>query len=120
MYNTYRNQAYHARIQLAVLDHNHHIDRQEAHKKDGGAMYARKFRKQTKKWDATPIMTSKEYNYIPELLKEIKGQRFVACTGTKRKRLLPSNHPARIGSSIGSTAPEPTEFIVEAKKSRFK
>ena len=70
MYETYRNQAYHARIQLAVLDHNHHIDKQEAHNKDCGLMYARKFRKQAKKWDATPLMMSKD---ISELLKEIEG-----------------------------------------------
>ena len=62
-------------------------------------------------------MTSKEYNCIPELLKKIEGQRFAACTGTKRRRLLLSNHPTKIRSSIGSTAPEPTESIVEAKKS---
>lgn len=116
----YRNQAYHARIQLAVLDHNNHLDRQEAHNRDGRVIYARKFRKQTKKWDAAPVMNNKEYTYIPQLLKEIERQRFVADSGTKRKRLLPSNHPARIRNSIGNTDPEPTESIVQAKKSRFK
>lgn len=119
-HHTNRNQAYHARIQLAVLDHNNHIDRQEAQNRDGGVIYARKFRKQTKKWDATPLMKSKEYKYIPLLLKEIEGQRSTAFSGTKRKRLLPSNHPTRIRSTIGNTAPEPTDSIVQAKKSRFK
>ena len=65
-------------------------------------------------------MKTKEYKYIPQLIMEIERQRSVADSGTKRKRLLLSNHPARIRNSIGNTVPEPTESIVQAKKSRFK
>jgi len=65
-------------------------------------------------------MKSKKDEYIPQLLKEIEGQRSTADSGTKRKRLLPLDHPTRIRSSIGNTAPEPTQSIVQAKKSCFK
>ena len=59
---TCRNQSYHTRVQLAVLDHNAHLDREKAKNKTGEIIYNRKFRKQTKKWDATPSMESKKYN----------------------------------------------------------
>ena len=115
-----RNQTYHARIQLAVLDHNNHLDRDKAQNRKGKVIYARKFHKQTKKWDATPLMRDKKYTYIPELLKDIEGLRCAPYSGVKRKLLIPSNHPARIRASIGNTAPESTESIVRAKKSHFK
>ena len=35
-------------------------------------MYNRKFHKQTKKWDATLVLESKEYPYIPDLMQEIE------------------------------------------------
>lgn len=115
-----RNQAYHTRIQLAVLDYNCHLDREKAKNKDGEVIYARKFRKQTKKWDATPLMSYKKYEYIPQLLEVIEAMRCTAFSGTKCKKLLPENHPAKIRKTIGNTAPESTESIVQAKKSRFK
>ena len=65
-----RNQAYHARIQLAVLDYNSYLDREKAKNREGGVIYAWKFRKQTKKWNVTPLMNNKKYTYIPELLRD--------------------------------------------------
>ena len=61
--SVYRNQSYHTRIQLAVLDHNAHLHRQIAENKKGEPMHSRKFRKQTKKWDTTPTLTMKKYEY---------------------------------------------------------
>lgn len=43
-----RNQAYISHIQLAVLDHNHHINRETRRNKSGEVMYQRKYRKQSK------------------------------------------------------------------------
>ena len=115
-----RNQGYHASIQLTVLDYNSLLDREKAKNREGGVIYARKFRKQTKKWDVTPLMNNKKYTYIPELLKEIEGIRTATFSYTKRKRLLPSNHPAEITRTIGNTVPDSIPSIVQAKKSHFK
>ena len=68
---TSRNEAYLARTQLAVLDHNSHCDRQVATTTKGEQRYHRKYRKQSKKWDVTPVKTKKEYKYIPELIAAI-------------------------------------------------
>ena len=72
--NCYRNQSYHTRIQLAVLDHNAHLDRPQAQSKHGEYMYSRKFHKQTKKWDTTPTLTKKKYEYLPELIDCVLSQ----------------------------------------------
>ena len=55
----FRNQSYQARIQLSVLDYNAHINRDKAKNKEGDTIYARKFRKQTKKWDASATWRKK-------------------------------------------------------------
>ena len=83
-------------------------------------IYARKFHKQTEKWDATTLMRDKKYTYIPELSKDIEGLRCAPYSGVKRKLLIPSNHPARIRASIGNTAPESLRNDCEGKKVTFQ
>ena len=56
-----RNQAYDARIQLAVLDYNNHNRRDLAKKKDGNYTYHRKYQKASKKWYTTATLESKKY-----------------------------------------------------------
>ena len=53
--NHFRDQSYITRIQLTALDHNH-LNWDKAQNKQGELMYAQKFQKQTKKWDATPTI----------------------------------------------------------------
>jgi len=65
-------------------------------------MYAQKFQKQTKKWDATPIKERKKYRYIPDLVKEIETMRTSSPhPNVKQKRSLPFDHPARFQPTIG-------------------
>ena len=68
-----RNQAYQAQVQLAVLDYNAHIGRDKAKNKAGDIIYNKKFRKQTKKWDATPALKEKQFAYISKLMEVIKS-----------------------------------------------
>ena len=63
----YRNESYVACIQLAILDHNFHNQREKWMNKKGEVMYQRKYRKQSKKWDVTLLLAPKKYNYIPDL-----------------------------------------------------
>ena len=72
---TGRNQAYQTRVELAVLDHNAHINRDFAKNKKGDFVYHRKYRKQSKKWDVTPTLTTKKFLYILNLLHEIELER---------------------------------------------
>ena len=56
---------YQTRVQLAILDHNSHLQRGQAATKSGDTMFHRKYCKQSKKWDVTPTMNQKAYQYIP-------------------------------------------------------
>ena len=114
-----RNQAYQARIQLAVLDNNAHCTRDPAYNKSGAALYARKYRKQSKKWDATPIKKRKDYNYMPKIIDTIEEQQYNFSGPLKKKRPLPQGHPAHIQATIGDSQPTSTSIIVQNKRSRF-
>ena len=63
-----------ARVQLAVLDHNAHLERAAATNIRGEQLYHRKYRKQSKMWDATPLKDRKGYKYIPEVMVTIFDQ----------------------------------------------
>ena len=114
-----RNQAYDARIYLAVLDYNSHLVREKAVNKEGDIIYARKFRKQSRKWDATPTLVKKKYDYIPSMIKEIESQRSMGSFALKHPLLQPTQHPTRIQATIGNTEPLSTTDIIRNKKSRF-
>ena len=54
-------------MQLAVLDHNSHPNRCGQTEE---YQYYRRYRKQTKNWNAVKALEAKEYMYIPVLIKE--------------------------------------------------
>lgn len=90
----HRNQVYHGRIQLAVLDHNLHAKRGMARNKKGEHIYSRRrYRKQTKKWDVTPCKEPKNYEYLPLLMQDILTSRRESVVGVKHKEIVPLNHP---------------------------
>ena len=115
----HRNQAYISRIQLAVLDHNHHINRETKRNKNGEVLYQRKYRKQTKRWDVTPLLVSKDYSYIPRLMEAISRERANSDENLKHKQAKPLDHPSNIQKTIGHRPPEKTSELVANKRSRF-
>ena len=47
-------------------------------------MYHRKFREQSKKWDAIPSLEKKKYKYIPKLIREIEKQHILSNKHLKK------------------------------------
>ena len=123
MHNRYtllfRNRSYHTRIQLAVLDHNAHLDRDKAKNKKGKVVYNRKFRKQTKKWDATPSLEKKKYAYIPDLMNKIEKQHVLSTRNLKKGQPSLYDQPNHIAKTIANSQPESTKEIILKKQSRF-
>lgn len=115
----YRNESYVARIQLAILDHNFHNQREKRTNKKGEVMYQRKYRKQSKKWDVTPLLTPKKYDYIPELFTSIKRERHISSNNLKHKQTIASSHPSNIQQTIAHHPPVSTSELVASKRSRF-
>ena len=103
-----------------MLDHNNHNSREQQKNSSGEIVYHRKYRKQTKKWDTTPTLTSKKYEYIPELLKVIFDERATTSVPLKRKLPLSPQHPARLQETIAHKPPEDTASLVANKRSRFQ
>ena len=60
----FRNESYIARVRLTVIDYNAHVEREVARNRAGDIIYHRKYRKQTKKWDVTPVHCRKDYSYM--------------------------------------------------------
>lgn len=114
-----RNQVYHARVQLAVLDHNAHVGREVATNKKGEQIYHRKYRKQTKKWDVTPTKHMKKYKYATELMDAVMTERKSSCAPLKRPRRVDSDCPTNIQATIVYSEPLHTQDIVSNKRSRF-
>ena len=102
------------------MDYNAHLDREKAKNKCGDVIYNRKFRKQTKKWDATPSLVNKKYNYIPDLLKEIETVHIQSTNNLKKGQPSPYDHPTSIARTIGNSQPGSTNEIVQRKQSRFQ
>jgi len=109
----FRNESYLARCQLAVLDHNEHTERPNAVNKKGDIIYHRKYRKQTKKWDASSVKCDKEYKYVPDLMQMIFEEHKLSDHGLKHKRTRPQEHPMNIQETIAHSMPEKTSEIVK-------
>ena len=61
----YKHDAYVARMELAFLDHNHHLARPQLVTKNGEMVYTRKWGKRTSKWHIVPVPVTKIYSYMP-------------------------------------------------------
>ena len=64
----YKHDAYVARVQLAFIDHNSHLSRQQLKTKDGKPVYTRKWGRRTSQWHVVPIPVPKTYSYVPGML----------------------------------------------------
>ena len=74
----YKHDAYVARVQLAFIDHNSHLNRQQLKTKDGKPVYTRKWGRHTSQWHVVPIPVPKTYSYVQW---RIQGG-FLGCHGT--------------------------------------
>ena len=88
-----RNQAYDARIQLAVLEYSSHLEIEKAVNKEGDITCAHKFRKQSKKRDETATLVKNSINTYPAYLrkrriKKIIGMICLEMTSTSTHRIL--------------------------------
>ena len=75
----YSNDVFKARTQLAIIDHNHHIGREQVTTSQGQA-YHRQWKRRTKEWDVTPRKEKKSYSYIPDLLVRITHTTYYIVT----------------------------------------
>ncbi|XP_033726211.1 uncharacterized protein LOC117315902 isoform X2 [Pecten maximus] len=117
---SYSYPMYKARNQLAIIDYQHHKERNHATDKKGQPMYARKYSKRNKNWSVVPVKEKKTYSYIPDMMKEIL-QRLSVYEGPLPTRFPPEEgDPRLIKRTIAEVSPIPTKELVARKKSRFQ
>ena len=73
----------------------------------------------TKKWDVTPVMENKKYEYIPELMESVHLMHQQTTSTLHSKNVLAEDHPLRRQATIAHTAPSSTDELISNKRSRF-
>ena len=115
----YRDQAFIARTQLAILDYNAHAKRDKYRNKDGNEVFHCKYRKASQMWDTTPAIKKKEYLYISKLMDDILDYRIQSHRNMKFIPPVAADHPSQIQKTISHSDPIPTHQIVQRKQSHF-
>ena len=100
-------------------DHNQHTKCNNQLNKTEEIIYQRKYRKQSKKWDTTPLLEKMKYKYIPELILAITTQQEQPSANLKKKITTPSSNPSRIQKTIAHRPPVDMHELVASKRSRF-
>ena len=107
-----------ARIQLAALDHNHNVDREQATTASGSKQYKVVYPKATKKWVAKPIAEPKKYNYLQEIVSSVIQKRLAETQPlSKHKAQCP---PVSLPMNISGCEKPPKEEVISKTRSRFR
>ena len=99
-----------------MIDYNVHVEQPITRNKEGDIIYHWKYRKQTKKWDVTPVQCPKKYSYMKDLVAEILKLMELSDQTIRSKVALISNHPCNIQlTTIGHIQPPETSKILSTK-----
>lgn len=101
-----------ARTQLAVLDHNSGIGRNQASKEDGTLRYKTQYSKVTEQWVVKEIRESKDKSYLTEIIEEIKQPSEGDIRENKKLEQIPQN--------IAPSKNPGKEELIKSKITRFK
>ena len=102
------------RTELAVLDHNNNLDREQATTADGTPRFNVVCPKRTKHWVAKPISVPKCYDWRAQLTRQTVEHRQGILEDIEVIEL-----PDDIPRNIASVERPPKEIIIEQTKSRF-
>ncbi|XP_065133775.1 uncharacterized protein [Paramisgurnus dabryanus] len=102
---------YAARVMLAGLDHNHHVDRPAKRRADGSIQYGKVYNKKSRKWSLYTLKVEKDYSYIVDLQSVILQRRMSATGGLPRTRKKRPDDPRQHGVLSGVPAPSTQELL---------
>ncbi|KAK7901331.1 hypothetical protein WMY93_018100 [Mugilogobius chulae] len=101
---------YKARVFLAALDYNHHIDRPLRRYPDGSVQGRKLFNKKSRCWSFYALKVEKDYAYIPSLQSKIVAARINSKAGLPKRTKLRHNDPRHLGLVCGVPAPSTKEL----------
>ncbi|XP_061188092.1 uncharacterized protein LOC133196180 [Saccostrea echinata] len=108
--------SYVIRNQLAVIDYNHHLDREIQQAKDGTSVPVVQFSRKTKQWVAYDRRVAKCYTYIPDLIASCLRQTYGARREAYTKSLQAKTLDQIATNLSGETTPSSKELLNSRKK----
>ncbi|XP_062580106.1 uncharacterized protein LOC134242103 isoform X2 [Saccostrea cucullata] len=111
--------SYIIRNQLAVLDHNHHVERQLQCAEDGTAVPVIQFSRKTKQWVAYDRKVPKSYSSIPDLICLCLRQTYGASVATYTRSAESKKLDDITKNLSGEKAPPSKELLSERKKRKI-
>ena len=102
-----------ARIQLAILDHNHNVGRDQAQTKEDAMKFRFVSPKGSQGWFAKPQCEDKSYQFLDNLMTDLIAFK----RGLIEVPPLPPKPPA---FNIAPTARPSKEILIERHRSRFR
>ncbi|XP_060600559.1 uncharacterized protein LOC132753993 [Ruditapes philippinarum] len=118
--NAFSYLVYRCRCQLAAIDYNKHLHRQQKTDKEGKPRWKRVYSKASKNWSVQPIKESKDYLYISELQVAIMERYLRREYPLSSKVRLSVDHPKRISIHSAPVEPLPTAELAERQIKRIK
>ena len=106
-----------ARIQLAALDHNYNIDREQATTSAGIIRYKVVFPKATKAWVAKPIAETKSYEDLHEISTSVLKSRSMEQNPIRHHKA--KSPPVDLAKNIAGHEQPPKEEIIRQTSTRF-
>lgn len=106
------------RVTLAAIDHNFHLSRKEAQRKDGGQRGHRKYSKRSQKYHAEVVKEEKSYSYFPFLICKMLQRRAQMEGSFSQPSDRNDFDPKQIAPTLAMKEPPPTEVLMKGP-SRF-
>lgn len=106
------------RVTLAAIDHNFHLARKPAQRKDGGQRGHRKYSKRSKKYHAEVVKEEKSYSYFPFLTCKMLQRRSRMEGSFSQPSYRNEFDPKQIAPTLAMKEPSPTEVLMKGP-SRF-
>lgn len=101
-----------ARTQLAILDHNHNVGREQAQTKEGAKKHKFVSPKGSQGWIAKPQYEDKSYEFLDDLM--------AALLAFKKGDIeVPPLPPKPVAANIARTIRPPKDDLLEKHRSRF-
>lgn len=101
------------RVTLAAIDHNYHLSRKPAQRKDGGERGHRKYSKRSQKYHAEVVREKKSYNYFPFLICKMLQRRSQMEGSFSQPSDRNEFDPKQIAPTLAIKEPPSTEVLMK-------
>lgn len=103
-----------ARSLLAVIDHNHHLHRNQARNRNNEPIYTKRWSKRGQSWKVVVVQEKKNYSYFPYLCALVLKAREDGSHAIEH-----IHDPKLVAPNIAKLPGPPTSVLVQQHQTRF-